>query len=59
MAVLGDNLKNGNLGIGTTEPKSKLHVTGLPEYVDNAAAIAGGLTAGAFYRTVDLLKVVH
>lgn len=50
---------NGNVGIGTTDPKSKLHVTGLPEYADNEAAITGGLTAGAFYRTGDLLKVVH
>ena len=51
--------RNGNVGIGTTEPKSKLHVTNLPEYADNAAAVTGGLTAGALYRTGDLLKVVH
>jgi len=50
---------NAFVGIGTTDPKSKLHVTGLPVYADNAAAITGGLTAGAFYRTGDLLKVVH
>lgn len=29
------------------------------EYTDNAAAIAAGLTVGAFYRTGDILKVVH
>ncbi|MEW6095980.1 MAG: hypothetical protein AB1567_05590 [bacterium] len=40
-------------------PKSKLHVTGLPEEADNAPAITVGLTAGAFYRTDDVLKVVH
>jgi hypothetical protein len=27
--------------------------------MDNATAITAGLTAGAFYRTGDLLKVVH
>jgi hypothetical protein len=29
------------------------------EHADNAAALAVGLTAGAFYRTGDNLKVVH
>ena len=33
--------------------------TDLPEYADNAAAIAAGLTSGQVYRTGDLLKVVH
>jgi hypothetical protein len=53
---------SGNVGIGTTSPKSKLHVTGLPTYANNAAAVAGGLTAGAFYRTggdPDVVCVVH
>jgi len=49
----------GNVGIGTADPKSKLQVVGLTEYTDNAAAAAAGLTVGAFYRTGDLLKVVH
>jgi hypothetical protein len=49
---------NGNVGIGTTHPKSKLHIVGLPEYLDNATAIAGGLTVGAFYHTAGVLKVV-
>lgn len=53
---------SGNVGIGTINPKSKLHVVGIPVYTTNAAAITGGLTAGAFYRTgadPDVLCVVH
>lgn len=29
------------------------------DYVDNAAALAGGLVVGDIYRTGDLLKIVH
>ena len=50
---------SGNLGIGTGIPTAALQVVGLVEYADNATAITAGLTAGAFYRTGDLLKVVH
>jgi hypothetical protein len=52
----------GYVGIGTIDPKSALHVVGLPIYANNAAAILGGLTAGAFYRTnadPDPVCVVH
>lgn len=45
---------DGNVGIGTSAvnlPTSKLQVVGLPVFADNATALAGGLTAGAFYRT--------
>ena len=53
---------SGKVGIGTTAPTSMLHVVGLPVFANNADAIAGGLTAGAFYRTggdPDLVCVVH
>ena len=57
MAIMG-----GNVGIGTVSPTSPLQVVGLPVYANNAAALAGGLTQGAFYRTggdPDLVAVVH
>jgi hypothetical protein len=50
------------VGIGTFNPTSPLQVVGLPVYENNAAAVAGGLTPGAFYRTgddPDLVAVVH
>jgi hypothetical protein len=40
----------GNVGIGTATPTSTLQVVGLPEYATNTLALAGGLTAGAFYH---------
>lgn len=51
------NPDGGNVGIGTANPKTRLHVTALPEYLDNEDALANGLTNGAFYRTGQLLKV--
>jgi len=50
---------SGNVGINTTSPTSKLQVVGLPEYVNNAAAKAAGLTVGAFYRIGEFLKVIY
>ncbi len=52
----------GKVGIGTTTPTSPLQVVGIPVYANNAAAVGGGLTAGAFYRTgadPDPLCIVH
>lgn len=37
----------------------KVNFTNLPEYADNTEAIAGGLAIGQFYRTGDIVKVVH
>jgi hypothetical protein len=53
------NPNGGSIGIGTKTPKSKLSVVGLVEFTDNTAALVGGLTVGDFYRTGDILKVVH
>jgi hypothetical protein len=40
----------GNVIIGQGNPTSKLHIIGLQVFLDNAAAIAGGLTQGAVYN---------
>lgn len=61
-SAAGTNYFANNVGIGTVTPTSPLQVVGLPIYANNAAAVAGGLTAGAFYRTggdPDLVSVVH
>jgi hypothetical protein len=52
----------GKVGIGDSSPNSPLAVVGLPVYANNAAAIAGGLAAGDFYRSggdPDLVCVTH
>lgn len=48
-------------GLGAADWRILLSVgyTGAPEYADNNAAIAGGLTIGQVYRTGDVLKIVH
>ncbi len=50
---------NGNVGIDTSTPTSKLQVVGLSSYIDNATALGAGLTAGAMYiRTGHGLDIV-
>lgn len=48
--ILNIDSTNERVGIGTSVPTSSLQVIGLPIYADNAAAITGGLTVGAFYH---------
>ena len=48
----------GNVG-NEKVMNSKVHFAGLLEYSDNADALSNGLITGDFYRTGDLLKVVH
>jgi len=45
--------------IADTTHVQRLNVNTISEYADNAAAVAGGLPLGQFYRTGDLLKIVH
>lgn len=58
VAITHTGAGSAKLGIGTATPTSNLHVVGLPEYADNTAALVGLLTAGAFYHTAGVLKVV-
>jgi hypothetical protein len=43
----------------TLDINGNLRVSNVPEYADNTAATSAGLAPGAFYRTGDILKVVH
>lgn len=49
----------GSVAFGMNTFTSKFNASGLPVYNDNTNALASGLTAGAFYRTGDTLKIVH
>ena len=48
---------NGSKKLETTNTGVK--ISGVSEYADNTAAIAGGLVVGDVYRTGDDLKIVH
>ena len=52
-----DLFHNGSKKFETTNTGIK--ITGVNQYADNAAALAGGLTVGDVYRTGDLLKIVN
>jgi len=45
------NITKCYVGVNVAKPRSVLHVPNIPVYADNAAALAAGKTAGAFYRT--------
>jgi len=48
-----------DVGIGTVSPTARLHVIGLAKHSSNAAALAAGLTVGAFYHDQGNLRVVY
>jgi trimeric autotransporter adhesin len=57
-----NNMFASKVSIGTTTTTSSLQVAGLPVFANNGAALLGGLSAGAFYRTggdPDFVCVVH
>lgn len=56
--IWGD-FANHKVGIYMKPAVSKFGVAGIVEYADNATAVIAGLTAGEFYRTGDVLKIVH
>jgi len=56
--IWGD-FTNHKVGIFMKPAVSKFGVADIPEYADNAAAVTAGLTVGEFYRTGDVLKIIH
>lgn len=42
---------NGNIGCAENIIRNKFHISNVPTFADNAAAITGGLTVGMVYRT--------
>ena len=60
---IGEALNSGsgliNVVLDLTYQGIATNTQAITEHADNAAALLGGLTIGEFYRTGDLLKVVH
>jgi Pectate lyase superfamily protein len=52
-------ISENSISVGVQNPQSKFSVAGLIEHADNADAISAGKVAGDFYRTGDLIKIVH
>jgi hypothetical protein len=52
-------ISENSISVGVQNPQSKLSVAGLAEHIDNATAVSSGKVIGDFYRTGDILKVVH
>lgn len=55
----GANPGRVGIGMGSASLTSPLNVLTLQDFANNAAAIGGGLTVGAFYRNGDVVMVVH
>jgi len=55
----GANPGRVGIGMGAASLTSYLNVISLQNYANNAAALAGGLTVGAFYRNADVVQIVH
>ena len=53
------NFSSPNTFTGALSITSSLSIGVTNSYVDNAAAISGGLSIGKIYRTGDILKIVH
>jgi len=51
--------ENDSATVGFITRGGTMNLTGVVDYADNAAAVTAGLAIGTFYRTGDVLKIVH
>ena len=60
MEVTSDGVNNWVISSSST-PASRANISTelIPEFYNNAEALAGGLEFGDIYRTVDIMKIVH